>query len=69
MALMRSRQVPQPVQAPVVLDTARTVVAPLSIAVFTSSLVTARQMHAYTPSGSSPAVKQGKATLSYSCGL
>jgi hypothetical protein len=47
---IRSRQVPHPVQAPVTLDTASTVAAPLSIAVLTRSLVTARQIHANTPS-------------------
>jgi hypothetical protein len=50
MAWMRSRHVPQPVQARVALDTAWTVAAPLSIAALTSSLVTARQIHANTPS-------------------
>jgi hypothetical protein len=49
MALMRSRHIPQPVQARVALATAATVAAPLSIAAPTSSLVTARQMHANTP--------------------
>jgi hypothetical protein len=47
---IRSRHVPHPVQAPVALDTASTVAAPLSIAVLTLSLVTARQIHANTPS-------------------
>jgi len=47
---IRSRQVPHPVQAPVALETASTVAAPLSIAVLTLSLVTARQIHANTPS-------------------
>jgi hypothetical protein len=50
MLLRRSRQIPQPVQAPVLLATAATVAAPPSIAAVTSSLVTARQMHANTSS-------------------
>jgi len=45
---MRSRHVPHPVQAPVAFATAATVAAPLSIAELTSSLVTARQIHANT---------------------
>jgi hypothetical protein len=45
---MRSLQIPQRVHAPVALATAATVAAPLSIAAPTSSLVTARQMHANT---------------------
>jgi len=49
MARIRSRHSPQLVQARVALATAATVAAPLSIAVPTSSLVTARQMHANTP--------------------
>jgi hypothetical protein len=49
MLLMRSRHVPQRVEAPVALATALTVAAPPSIAAVTSSLVTARQMHANTP--------------------
>jgi hypothetical protein len=48
MFLMRSAHVPHPVQAPVTLATAFRLAAPLSIAVLTSSLVTARQIHAYT---------------------
>jgi 2-dehydropantoate 2-reductase len=64
--LMRSRQVPQPVQAPVARDTALTVTAPLSIAVVTSSLVTARQMQANTPSPVlSRGVNFGKAILTF----
>src|ERR1700733_8602996 len=47
---IRSRHVPHPVQAPVASETASTVAAPLSIAVLTRSLVTARQIHANTPS-------------------
>jgi hypothetical protein len=47
---IRSRHVPHPVQAPVALETASTVAAPLSIAVLTLSLVTARQIHANTRS-------------------
>jgi hypothetical protein len=49
MALIRSLHIPQLVQARVALATAATVPAPLSIAAPTSSLVTARQMHANTP--------------------
>jgi hypothetical protein len=49
MARMRSRHIPQPVQARVAFATAASVAAPLSIAAPTSSLVTARQMHANTP--------------------
>jgi hypothetical protein len=45
---MRSRHDPQPVQARVALATAAIVAAPSSIAAVTSSLVTARQMHANT---------------------
>jgi hypothetical protein len=49
MLLIRSLHIPQRVHAPVALATAATVAAPLSIAMPTSSLVTARQMHANTP--------------------
>jgi hypothetical protein len=41
--------VPHPVEAPVALATCLTVAAPPTIAVLTSSLVTARQIHANTP--------------------
>jgi hypothetical protein len=49
MARMRSLHIPQLVQARVARATAASVPAPLSIAAPTSSLVTARQMHANTP--------------------
>jgi hypothetical protein len=48
MLLIRSLHIPQRVHAPVALATAATVAAPFSIATPTSSLVTARQMHANT---------------------
>jgi hypothetical protein len=50
MAEMRTRHIPHRVQARVALATAFTVAAPSSMAVLTSSVVTARQMHAYTTS-------------------
>jgi hypothetical protein len=56
MLLMRSRHIPQLVQARVALATAAIVAAPPSIAVLTSSLVTARQMHANTPRCSSQGI-------------
>jgi hypothetical protein len=51
MALIRSLHIPQLVQARVALATAASVAAPSSIAEPTSSLVTARQMHANTSGG------------------
>jgi hypothetical protein len=45
---MRLQQLPQVVPAPVARATALMLAAPPSIAVVTSSLVTARQMHANT---------------------
>jgi hypothetical protein len=48
MPAIRSRHIPQLVQARVALATAATVAAPLSMAVLTWSLVTARQIHANT---------------------
>jgi hypothetical protein len=62
MLSIRSRHVPQPVQAPVAVETASTVAAPLSIAVLTLSLVTARQIHANTPS---PLLSRGLVWLGY----
>jgi hypothetical protein len=59
---IRSRHVPHPVQAPVALETASTVAAPLSIAVLTLSLVTARQIHANTPT---PLLSLGLVWLGY----
>jgi len=59
MSLMRSRHIPQPVQARVAFATAASVAAPLSIATPTSSLVTARQMHANTPDRSLRLGKHG----------
>src|ERR1700722_16752167 len=59
---IRSRPVPPPGQAPVALETASTVVAPLSIAVLTLSLVTARQIHANTPT---PLLSSGLVWLGY----
>ena len=62
MLWIRSRHVPHPVQAPVALETASTVAAPLSIAVLTLSLVTARQIHANTPT---PLLSPGLVWLGY----